>query len=235
MKKFYFLPLLVFPCLISAQDVSTLRLDSIITTDNDEIVVKFEKYKYDDNNNQLFKTGYDNTGNYLKMDSTIQIFDANNRVTFLEKRSYPKTSKYPGWKGSGKEFTSYYDNDKVHTKLSLSFNQPNSDADGYYYESSKAQYTYNEDGTTASYLMSSGQWNTTLTDKILYTYEYDDLKRVTTQNMYKKDDNGEWTLPDSKKINVYTINPKYPESETLMNYDGENFVNKSRVTMTFHP
>ena len=143
-------------------DGQVVTLDSIMTRDVYNDLWKSEKYTYDEKQQVVKYIKWDNTGSSLKQDSTFYRYDAQGNMIFREKWAYPRTSKYPGWKGSSREENEYYADGKLYKEKSWSYFQPNADTEGEWYANLGYTYTYYDNGSIYTKLMSSGGYKDVL-------------------------------------------------------------------------
>ena len=194
-------------------DEPVVVLDSIISRDPYDDLYKSERYTYDEGARVLKYIEWDNTGSSLKQDSTFYRYDAQGNEIFREKWSYPRSSRYLGWKGSSREEKEYYPDGTLLKTVSWGYLQPNADVNGDWYRNIGYTYTYYDNGLVHTKLMSSGSASVNgtevvvnqYTDKVMYVYTYDDQGRVILEeSFYKNTASGEWTEKDSRKTYEYS-------------------------------
>lgn len=194
-------------------DGQVVTLDSIMTRDAYDDLWKSEKYTYDEKQQVVKYIKWDNTGSSLKQDSTFYRYDAQGNMIFREKWTYPRTSRYLGWKGSSREENEYYADGKLYKEKNWSYFQPNADTEGEWYANMGYTYTYYDDGSIHTKLMSSGGYKDgaplPYKDKLMYVYTYDDQGRVILEETYDKSASEEWTEKSSRKLlNIVMIDWK---------------------------
>lgn len=189
-------------------DGQVVTLDSIMTRDAYNDLWKSEKYTYDEKQQVVKYIKWDNTGSSLKQDSTFYRYDAQGNMVFREKWTYPRTSKYPGWRGSSREENEYSADGKLYKEKSWSYFQPNADTEGEWYANSGYTYTYYDNGSIHTKLMASGGYRDgtvqPYTDKLMYVYAYDDQGRVILEESFDKSASEEWTEKSSRKTFEYS-------------------------------
>lgn len=215
-----------------------ITLDSIISRDPYMDLYKSEKYTYDESQRVLKHIKWDNTGDNLKQDSTFYRYDAQGNMIFKEKWSYPRTSKYSGWKGSTREENEYYPNGKLYIEKGWSYFQPNADTEGEWYANMGYTYTYYDNGKIHSKLMSSGGYSDgaprPYVDKLMYVYTYDEQGRLKLEEGFRKNISGEWTEADSRKSYEYSNdNVKDASVELYENFENGEWIPSSKTERRF--
>lgn len=219
-------------------DGQVVTLDSIMTRDVYNDLWKSEKYTYDEKQQVVKYIKWDNTGSSLKQDSTFYRYDAQGNMIFREKWAYPRTSKYPGWKGSSREENEYYADGKLYKEKSWSYFQPNADTEGEWYANLGYTYTYYDNGSIYTKLMSSGGYKDgaplPYKDKLMYVYTYDDQGRVILEETFDKSASEEWTEKSSRKTFEYSNDRLEDASlELYENYENGEWIPSSKTIRAF--
>lgn len=219
-------------------DGQVVTLDSIMTRDVYNDLWKSEKYTYDEKQQVVKYIKWDNTGSSLKQDSTFYRYDAQGNMIFREKWAYPRTSKYPGWKGSSREENEYYADGKLYKEKSWSYFQPNADTEGEWYANFGYTYTYYDNGSIYTKLMSSGGYKDgaplPYKDKLMYVYTYDDQGRVILEETFDKSASEEWTEKSSRKTFEYSNDRLEDASlELYENYENGEWIPSSKTIRAF--
>ena len=219
-------------------DGLVVTLDSIMTRDVYNDLWKSEKYTYDEKQQVVKYIKWDNTGSSLKQDSTFYHYDAQGNMIFREKWAYPRTSKYPGWKGSSREENEYYADGKLYKEKSWSYFQPNADTEGEWYANLGYTYTYYDNGSIYTKLMSSGGYKDgaplPYKDKLMYVYTYDDQGRVILEETFDKSASEEWTEKSSRKTFEYSNDRLEDASlELYENYENGEWILSSKTIRAF--
>lgn len=219
-------------------DGLVVTLDSIMTRDVYNDLWKSEKYTYDEKQQVVKYIKWDNTGSSLKQDSTFYHYDAQGNMIFREKWAYPRTSKYPGWKGSSREENEYSADGKLYKEKSWSYFQPNADTEGEWYANSGYTYTYYDNGSIHTKLMASGGYRDgtvqPYTDKLMYVYTYDDQGRVILEETFDKSASEEWTEKSSRKTFEYSNDRLEDASlELYENYENGEWIPSSKTIRAF--
>ena len=219
-------------------DGQVVTLDSIMTRDVYNDLWKSEKYTYDEKQQVVKYIKWDNTGSSLKQDSTFYHYDAQGNMIFREKWAYPRTSKYPGWKGSSREENEYYADGKLYKEKSWSYFQPNADTEGEWYANLGYTYTYYDNGSIYTKLMSSGGYKDgaplPYKDKLMYVYTYDDQGRVILEETFDKSASEEWTEKSSRKTFEYSNDRLEDASlELYENYENGEWIPSSKTIRAF--
>lgn len=219
-------------------DGQVVTLDSIMTRDAYDDLWKSEKYTYDEKQQVVKYIKWDNTGSSLKQDSTFYRYDAQGNMIFREKWAYPRTSKYPGWKGSSREENEYSADGKLYKEKSWSYFQPNADTEGEWYANLGYTYTYYDNGSIHTKLMSSGGYKDgaplPYKDKLMYVYTYDDQGRVILEETFDKNASEEWTEKSSRKTFEYSNDRLEDASlELYENYENGEWIPSSKTIRAF--
>lgn len=219
-------------------DGQVVTLDSIMTRDAYDDLWKSEKYTYDEKQQVVKYIKWDNTGSSLKQDSTFYRYDTQGNMIFCEKWAYPRTSKYPGWKGSSREENEYSADGKLYKEKSWSYFQPNADTEGEWYANLGYTYTYYDNGSIHTKLMSSGGYKDgaplPYKDKLMYVYTYDDQGRVILEETFDKSASEEWTEKSSRKTFEYSNDRLEDASlELYENYENGEWIPSSKTIRAF--
>ena len=219
-------------------DGQVVTLDSIMTRDAYDDLWKSEKYTYDEKQQVVKYIKWDNTGSSLKQDSTFYRYDMQGNMIFREKWAYPRTSKYPGWKGSSREENEYSADGKLYKEKSWSYFQPNADTEGEWYANLGYTYTYYDNGSIHTKLMSSGGYKDgaplPYKDKLMYVYTYDDQGRVILEETFDKNASEEWTEKSSRKTFEYSNDRLEDASlELYENYENGEWIPSSKTIRAF--
>ena len=238
MKKNLLIVLFAFCAYSLYADGQVVTLDSIMTRDAYDDLWKSEKYTYDEKQQVVKYIKWDNTGSSLKQDSTFYRYDTQGNMIFREKWTYPRTSKYPGWKGSSREENEYSADGKLYKEKSWSYFQPNADTEGEWYASLGYTYTYYDNGSIHTKLMASGGYKDgapqPYADKLMYVYTYDDQGRVLLEEGFDKNASGEWTEKSCRKTFEYS-NERLKDAslELYENYENGEWIPSSKLEREF--